>query len=105
MRSIVEGLTKYFSSMTTSIREIWNGVHHASDSPRYVALNGVGLNAGASFPSFGHITGSGTKVRQHEAGGGADSGRRDEEEDAGVFGVAVALPVPRAVREARQGKR
>jgi len=37
-------------------------------------------------------------------GGRADLGRRDEKEDAGVFGVAESLPVPGAVRAARQGK-
>ena len=44
-------------------------------------------------------------LRQHDAGGGADPGRRNAAADAGVQRAAIALPVRRSVRPARQGQR
>ena len=44
-------------------------------------------------------------VRQHEAGGGADSGRWRAEEDAGILRVAEPLSVCREVRTSGQGQR
>ena len=42
-------------------------------------------------------------VRQHDPGGGTDSGRRHASAHVGVHASAFALPVPRPLRPARQG--
>ena len=44
-------------------------------------------------------------VRQHDAGGGADHGRRRAPPHPGLLASAVALSVPRPLRPARQGQR
>ena len=58
----------------------------------------------AAFGFFGKVPQL-DPLRQHEAGGGAHPGRRGAAADASVQRAAIALPVCRPVRPARQGQR
>jgi hypothetical protein len=61
MRSTVDGLTKWCSSMTTSVRKSRTGVHHVPElsvmCPVFPCLPQLALPSSR----FGHITGSATK--------------------------------------------
>jgi len=56
IRSIVEGLRKYCSSMTTSIQNLNGGSSCSQPVPRYVTFNMLNTNSCLTLRRFGHIT-------------------------------------------------
>ena len=68
MRSTVDGLRKWRSGMTTSVRKSRTGVHHVPELSRYVPGFPLIASTGATSSRFGHITRSATKPGQPEGG-------------------------------------